>query len=154
MDYRDRLIADLARFHCERIVRRVAHLFRRQSAMSSGGFGTRTVWDEICLQEREGESPFWWAYTKEIERWVAHYVDKLDTAAKQALWLQTVEGSEWECALGPTAAGSDSVPVGAGDIVEYITAAVMRYAVVVKNARVERYIDESYVGRHELDMGR
>ncbi len=112
----------------------------------------KTVWDEVCLQERMGEGPFWSAYEQEIDRIIAYYIEKLDEPAKQALWLQTSAGDDWECTLGSDNDQWSNAPALDNDIVGYIRSAVRKEAEKCENRRVERYLEDSYNARHELDM--
>ncbi len=77
--------------------------------------GLRNVWDEVCVQVQGQESVMWDVYLDTISGIIAGYLSGLDDAVKQAIWLQTNNGMDWE----PSEEEKDT-PSSEEDIADYI----------------------------------
>ncbi|MGO9545552.1 MAG: hypothetical protein ACLPPF_12265 [Rhodomicrobium sp.] len=73
------------------------------------------MWDEVCVQVQGQESVMWDVYLDTISGIIAGYLSGLDDAVKQAIWLQTNNGMDWE----PSEEEKDT-PSSEEDIADYI----------------------------------
>ena len=98
MDPRDRIISRIADHECERISRKVIRSLQRMTeGMQSGDDSVlRNVWDEVCVQVQGQESLMWDGYLDTMSGMIASCLSGLDAAVKQAIWLQTKNGMDWE----------------------------------------------------------
>ena len=138
------IIRALADYVAERIARKtIAALQKRTETASGYGSGLKTVWDEICAQVQYEESILWDAYDQTVRSFLASYVEELPGHERDALWLQTNEGDDWDC-KDPDA--REEAPVLNDDIVgylahDYVYAAAGRWS----NARIRAFIDRSSI---------
>lgn len=101
--------------------------------------GLRNVWDEVCVQVQGQESVMWDVYLDTISGIIAGYLSGLDDAVKQAIWLQTNNGMDWE----PSEEEKDT-PSSEEDIADYIlTDYLLSSAANRTNDRIEKYNEES-----------
>ena len=56
----------------------------------------RTLWDEICIQVQGEESDLWSAYLEEVDTYLLDEINWLPRIEKEAMWMQTSEGTDWE----------------------------------------------------------
>jgi len=96
------------------------------------------VWDEVCVQVQGQESFFWEdAYLETIRGIVLGFVQDLDTATKQAIWLQTRAGEEWG-----EEEEDGTIPYSDEDVVEYILHSyVLSAADAYTNIRIQKYLE-------------
>jgi len=141
MDPRDRIISHIADRECERMSRKVIRILQRMTeGMQSGDdSGLRNVWDEVCVQVQGQESVMWDVYLDTISGIIAGYLSGLDDAVKQAIWLQTNNGMDWE----PSEEEKDT-PYSEEDIADYIlTDYLLSSAANWTNDRIEKYNEQS-----------
>ena len=98
MDPRDLIISRIADRECQRISRKVVRCLQRMTkGMQSGDdSGLRNVWDEGCVQVQGEHSVMWDVYLETIRDMITGHLANLDGAVKQAIWLQTNSGMEWD----------------------------------------------------------
>jgi hypothetical protein len=98
------------------------------------------MWDEICVQKWEGQWPAWEEQDQAVKDLVLRELGKLATYERDALWLRTDAGTDWEC---EEPEGRAQYPVCDPDIVDYISREYV-YDEARRprwTARVEAYID-------------
>ncbi len=139
MDYRDRIIKDIAARECRRISRKAILALQkiRNGTQSGADSPLRNTWDEICVQVQSEESIMWGAYQDTIEGIIQCEVDLLDQPTKKVIWLQTEGYEDWD-----EENNRESVPWVTEDIVRYIRRAfVLPTAEDWHNRRIDRYLD-------------
>jgi len=142
MTYRDKIISDLAEAECKSLSRKVIRsLTKRTDGMQSGdGTFLKNIWDEICVQVQGEESAMWDDYLDTIESLIFGEVAGLDTATKQAIWLQTDEGIDWK--FDNENNEDQKVPIDCEDIAKYILDGfVLSAAADWTNKRIEKYLE-------------
>lgn len=140
MNHKDKIISALAEAACEEISRKVIRSLRKMTAgMQSGDDSPlKNIWDEVCVQIQDQESAVWDYYLETVESLVMQELKGLDDATKQAIWLQTYEGSDWSCDNedGETADFVDD------DMAIYIVNNfVLSEAANFTNQRIEKYLE-------------
>src|SRR5438445_2183848 len=117
MDAHDTIIWKLADRACNRISRGVVGTLQKMTeGMQSGNdSGLKNIWDEVCVQVQGQESSMLEAYLDTIRIVIVRTLPQVDLEAKQAIWLQTSNGLDWE-----TNEKSENAPVDDDDIAEYI----------------------------------
>jgi hypothetical protein len=131
---------------CRRVIRQLQAL---PSEMTHGVLPhLRTVWDEVCIQKQGAESVFWDAYVEQMELFVHHEIAKLPTLEREALWLQTDAGRDWEF---DDERRSNEPPVYMGDIVLTVRAQLLSQAAGWSNPAIRAQQDAD--GRCWLDDG-
>ncbi|WP_080879233.1 hypothetical protein [Nitrospira sp. ND1] len=142
MNYRDNIIADLARSECETLSRKVIRSLTKMTDGMQSGDDTplKNIWDEICVQVQGQESVMWDAYLDTIESLILGELVGLDSATKQAIWLQTDDGTDWSVE-NEDQDGQD-VPIVCEDIAKYILDGfVLLAATNWTNKRIEKYLE-------------
>src|SRR5688572_15705133 len=91
------------------VCRRVIRQFQARDSDETRNYlaHVRTTWDAICIQVQGEESEYWNAYLDQIEIFLLHEVQRLPAIEREALWLQTDQGSTWASDEDLT---SDDVP--------------------------------------------
>ena len=126
----------------QRLTRKaVADLQRMKHTLSGDDSELKTTWDEICAQVQYEHFFAWEVYDQTVRAVVEGLVADLPQHEKQAIWLQTDAGFDWDC---EEPASRRSNPVTEDDIVEYVTSE-HDYAEAGKwsNARVRAFIERS-----------
>jgi hypothetical protein len=139
MDYRDRILVGIADRECKRLSRgAIRYLQSIQTGLLSGEDSLLgNAWDEVCVQVQDDESFYWWAYQQTIEAFVRPKVQELPLPTKQAIWLQTRSGEDWE----RDEAALEEVPAFEDDIVDHIVQGfVLHSAVNWTNDRIRAYL--------------
>jgi hypothetical protein len=91
------IVRAVAEEAARRITRKTITVLRRMKQTLSGDDSELdTTWDEICVQIQHEESLSWEVYEEATRALVAGYVDELPKYVKQALWLQSEAGIEWD----------------------------------------------------------
>ncbi|MCC7277374.1 MAG: hypothetical protein IT487_03535 [Chromatiaceae bacterium] len=123
-----------------RITRQViADLQRMKDTLSGEGSGLKTTWDEICVQVQYEQSFSWDAYDETVKTFVGGYVHDLPVHEREAIWLQTEPGCNWD---GEAPETRDAQPVVDDDITEYITNQhLYTEAERWSNARIRSYLE-------------
>src|SRR5262249_53262429 len=98
MDYKDEIIRQMAERQCEHLCRKVILALQKMTDCLLSGDDSllKNVWDEMCVQVQGQESGFWEAYLNTLEQLISQQVQPLETTIKQAIWLQTEAGFDWE----------------------------------------------------------
>lgn len=125
-----------------RIERKVIASFQRvNSGMAGDDSELKTIWDEICAQVQLEESVCWDTYDETVRTLVADLVADLPQHEKEAAWLQTEEGNDWEW---EDESQRETHPVLESDIVEHIvTHHIYTRAGEWTNARLRAYLDRA-----------
>jgi len=132
----------------QRITRKVIADLQRIDDISSGDDSElKTIWDHICVQVQGEHSLFWDAYDQTVRPIVVDCVSKLLKYEREALWLQTDAGIDWDF---KEADDREAYPVIEDDIVNYVVSQyVYAKAGEWSNARIRAYLDRS---TGELDL--
>ncbi len=139
----DRIVKALAQAVAQRLCRRaVARLQKMRHTLSGDDSELKTTWDEICAQVQGDESQFWDVYESVMTDALVLDVSQLTIHEKQALWLQSPEGEDWDCQ--DDECKSDEPPVFDDDIVrhlvqEYLLTEAGRWS----NARIRAFLERS-----------
>jgi len=144
LDYRDSIIAGIAKIECLRISKKIIRALQRLSDGMQSGDDTplKNIWDEICVQVQYEESVMWDAYLSTVSQIILPEVEKLDEHTKQAIWLQTNEGMEWEDEVADDEEGRKIAPLSEDDIVKHILYSyILSTAGDWNNKRIEKFID-------------
>ncbi len=139
MDYRDQIISAVANRECARVARKVIHFLQKTSeGMQSGDDSPlKNLWDEVCVQVQGQESVLREVYVEVIEQSIAVEVQKLPETTKQAIWLQTNNGSDWAC---DQEEDRGYAPYDEQDIIDHIlTQYVLSQAADYSNSRIREY---------------
>ena len=107
--------------------------------MSGNDSELKTTWDEVCAQVQYEESFDWDAYDDTVRAIVCTHVAGLPEHERQALWLLTDAGSDWEWEE-PENRQTD--PARDDDIIDWVTREyVYAEAGTFSNARIRAYIE-------------
>lgn len=136
------IVKDLAEKAIQRITRKViADLLRMEETLSGDDSALKTTWDAICVQVQDEHSYAWDAYDTTVRALVDAYVCDLPLHEREAIWLQTEPGSDWDWEEPET---RDAFPVVDDDISQYITNEyIYREAGRWSNARIRSFIERS-----------
>ena len=128
--------------HAARSVTRkaVAALQKRTETTSGCDSGLKTVWDEIFVQVQYEESVLWDAYDETVRAFLEAYVKELAQHEREAIWLQTDAGRDWDCEEPEQ---RESYPVLDDDIVDYLVRQLYPEAGRWSNARIRAFIDRA-----------
>lgn len=150
MDYRDRILKDIADAECERICKNVILKLRRRKDrltfrengycfMSREETGLKTIWDEICVQTNEAKFSAYWSYFETVVNgYIEAELGKASESVRKAIWLQTDEAFRkevnYEC-------GEEEVEIYHDELVKYIADEyVYRKAWSWRNTRIDNYL--------------
>lgn len=136
------IVRQLAESVCRCLSRRVVLALQRMTddRLSGDDSCLQNTWDEICVQVQHEHSFAWDAYDQTVRALVAGEVESLADFEREAVWLQTPQGVEWDCDDGHS-----HNPVFNDDIVEYIISDVYTQADNWSNPRIRKYIDSSHL---------
>jgi hypothetical protein len=117
------IVQDLAESVCERVKTEVIRTLKgMEGGLSGEESGLGSVWEEICVQLQYEESVCWDTYDMTVRETVQFVVEELPPFEREALWLLTDEGSDWEC---DDEEDRVSYPICIPDIVRYVVEAVV-----------------------------
>ena len=142
MNYRDKIISDLAEAECKSLSRKIIRSLTKMTDGMQSGDGTflKNIWDEVCVQVQGEESTMWDIYSETIQSLILGEVAGLDTATKQAIWLQTDEGIDWK--FDKENNEDQEVSIVCEDITKYILDGfVLSAAADWTNKRIEKYLE-------------
>lgn len=146
MNYRDKIISDLAEAACKRLSQKVIGFLTKMTDRMQSGDDTplKNIWDEICVQVQDEKSGMWDHYLDSIQPIILGVVVELDAATKQAIWLQTDEGIDWKLDNEDQEDQEDQkVPIVCEDIAKYILDGfVLSAAGDWTNKRIEKYLEK------------
>jgi len=137
------IVRQLAEHKAKHITRRtIAALQRLTDCKLSGDDSVlANTWDEICAQVQGEESYAWDVYVETMKAILAGDVEELASYEREALWLQTNQGSDWDC---EDEKAREPYPICNGDIVEYLLSDyVLTAADGWSNTRIRAYLDWS-----------
>jgi hypothetical protein len=134
-----RAVAKEAARHITRKV--INRLQSMKHTLSGDDSELKTTWDEICAQVQYEESFYWDAYDETVRSYLTGYVAKLPKHEREAIWLQTDAGGDWDC---EEPEDRESNPVLDDDIVDYLA----REYIYVEagrwsNARIRAFIERA-----------
>lgn len=145
--YKDKIIEYVAEEACKKVSRKVIRGFQEMTEGMQYGDDSplKNVWDEICAQVQGEQSFMWGVYLDTIRQFIGHELELLDRQIKQAIWLQTNEGSDWEYDNEENEQEEDSVPFCEDEIVKYILQDyILQSAANWNNEQIEEYFDNRY----------
>jgi hypothetical protein len=125
-----------------KVIRNLQELNDTNALLSGENSGLANTWDEICVQLQGEESYFWDAYEDMIESSTRYFVGKLPDYEREAVWLLTAEGEDWDC---EPEEDRDPDPVFNYDIVRYIAGCVMTAGNDWSNHRIRSFLDSQYL---------
>lgn len=136
------IVKALAEKTIRRITRKtIADLQRMDHLLSGEDSGLSTTWDEICTQVQHERSFAWDAYDETVEAIVSFYVDELPAHEREAIWLQTEPGFDWDC---EETHNREPYPIVDDDVTEYIiNEYIYTEAGRWSNVRIRKYIERS-----------
>ena len=134
-----RAVADSA---ARRGARKVIRALQRMTHTLSGDdSGLTTTWDEVCVQVQDEESFAWVVYDEIVRGLVEGFAADLPKHEREAIWLQTDAGIDWEIEADSNHAG---YPICDDNIVDYLLKEyVYAEAADWSNARIRAFIDRS-----------
>ena len=137
------IVSVVAQLASRRIARRViTDLQRMRHKLSGDDSELETTWDEICAQvQYEKFTMAWDAYDETVKAIVGGYVGELPAHERDAIWLQTEAGSDWDPEEPET---RRPCPPVEDDVTAYITEEhVYAEADRWSNARIRTHIERS-----------
>ncbi len=134
------IVRAVAEEAARRITRKViAALQRMTDTLSGDDSGLMKIWDEICAQVQYEKSFNWESYDETVRGIVLGQLATLKTYEREAIWLQTDEGIEWDC---KELEDREAHPVSDDNIVEWLMSEhVYAKAGNWSNARVRANIE-------------
>lgn len=138
-----RIVRALADEVCQSVLRRTIRALQSMTnpdgLLSGEDSGLANTWDEICVQLQGEDSYFWDTYEEVVRTFVEGFVDELPANEREAVWLQTPEGGDWD---SEGAGEREPSPVVDDDIVNYIlNDYVLRAGNDWSNSRIRSYLD-------------
>jgi hypothetical protein len=133
------IVHDLAEKVCQRLTRKAIIDLQKMDALLAGeDFGLQNTWDGICVQVQYEQSFSWEAYDDTVHLLLDTYMEELAVYEREAVWLQTPEGEDWDC---EDSSEREPYPVFDSDIVRYLKAE-FDYAEAGRwgNPRIRAYI--------------
>jgi hypothetical protein len=137
------IVHDLADCTAKRVTRRAILALRRMTDYLGSGDDSelKNTWEEICVQVQFEQSVMWDAYEQTMCAFLAGEVELLRTHEREALWLQTPQGEDWDCEDNTD---RDPYPVFNDDIVRYLLQAhLLAEAGRWSNPRIRVYLDRA-----------
>jgi hypothetical protein len=58
--------------------------------------GLKNTWEELCVQAQLERSVYWDIYIEDLQQSVAVEVEQLQPYEREAVWLQTPAGEDWD----------------------------------------------------------
>ena len=112
------------------------------AGFSGDGSGLKNAWDEICVQVQYDESTSWDTYVDLMEGMAEGEIEELPAHQREAMWLQTSEGEDWE---DEPVEDRDAYPVWNRDIAKHLLENYLYVqAGAWKNIRIRTFIDRYY----------
>lgn len=138
-----KIVEDLAEQESRRIANRtIRALQRMRDTLSGDDSGLATTWEEVCVQVQCEHSIYWSAYVETIDALVGADVAELQPYIREAIWLQTQQGWDWDCEDEDE---RDAAPVYEPDVTEYIVSNyVMSAADNWSNSRIRAFKERRY----------
>ena len=112
------IVQDLGECVCERVkTAAIRTLDAMEGGLSGDDSGLGSLWEEICVQVQYEQSIDWNMCDTTVRETVQHEVEELPPFEREALWLLTEEGSDWECCDESDRA---TYPICVSDIVRHV----------------------------------
>jgi hypothetical protein len=137
------IVSAVAEEASQRITRKVIAALQgmKDTLLSGDDSELETTWDEICVQVQDEESFFWDTYDEIVRDMVRGHVAQLPRYKREAIWLQTVAGSDWD---SEEPESREPYPVVDDDVVDYLVPKyVYSQAADFSNTRIEAYLARS-----------
>jgi hypothetical protein len=137
------IVSAVAEEASQRITRKVIAALQgmKDTLLSGDDSELETTWDEICVQVHDEESFFWDTYDEIVRDMVRGHVAQLPRYKREAMWLQTVAGSDW---ASEEPESREPYPVVDDDVVDYLVPKyVYSQAADFSNTRIEAYLARS-----------
>jgi hypothetical protein len=138
-----RIVRRLAEQVCQRVTRRVIRYLQElvDGLQSGDDSGLTNAWEEICVQVQGEQSVLWDAYDVTVRQIVSMEVTRLPEYERDAVWLQTPEGEQWDAEEKDE---REKSPVTGDNIIDYLTNDyVYSAAANWSNLRIRKYLDLS-----------
>ena len=137
------IVQELGESVCGRVKTEVIRTLEgMDGGLSGDDSGLSSVWEEICVQVQDEESIFWDMYDRTVRETIQHVVEELPPFEREALWLLTDEGSDWECC---DESDREPYPICVSDIVQYIIEnAIYEEARCSTNPNVLKYLRRKF----------
>ena len=138
-----RIVRRLAEQVCQRIMRRVIRSLRKLvgGLQSGDDSGLTSTWEEICVQVQGEQSSLWDAYDVTVRQVVSMEVTGLPEHERDAVWLQTPVGEQWDAEDEDE---REKSPVDEDSIIDYLTNEyVYSAAANWSNLRIRKYLEQS-----------
>lgn len=112
------IVQDLAESVFERVKSKtIKMLDAMEGGYSGDSSGLSSLWEELCVQVQHEQSIDWRSCEMITYETVEGLVEELAPFEREALWLLTDEGSDWECDDEQERA---SYPVNVSEIVKHV----------------------------------
>jgi len=137
------IVRDLAEATAKRVTRRAILALQRMTDCLGGGDDSelKNTWEEVCVQVQFEQSVMWDAYEQTMCAFLAGGVELLRTHEREALWLQTPQGEDWDC---EDETDREPYPVFNIDIIQYLLRAhLLAEAERWSNPRIRAYMDRA-----------
>jgi hypothetical protein len=103
--------------------------------------GLTNAWEEICVQVQGEQSALWDAYDVMVRQVVSIEVTALPGHERDAVWLQTPEGEQWDAEVEDE---REKSPVAEDNIIDYLTNDhVYSAAANWSNPGIRKYLEQS-----------
>ena len=136
------IVSNLAEQLCQQLTRKVIFSLQAlKNGLASGDdSGLTNAWEEICVQVQAEESFSWEGYDLTVRKMVSAQVAELLPHEREAIWLQTPAGDDWDAGDEET---RKEYPVAEDEIVEYVTTQyVYSSAGDWGNGRIRKYLEQ------------
>lgn len=94
------------------------------------------TWDVICVRLQLDLSFHWSPYQQTIDLLIEGRLEGMPLYERDALWLLTEEGNDWDCELEEE---RDEYPVTSSHLIGYVRSELLNRALYWRNARISRY---------------
>jgi hypothetical protein len=136
-------VVALADHAATRTTRRVVRALQKLThcRLSGDDSGLANIWDEICVQAQFDQFDCWDIYEETGKGILGGLVAGLSIHEKDAIWLQTEAGWDWDY---DTRDANAECPLIEEEIVDYVwTEYVLAEAGRWKNARIRAYLERA-----------
>lgn len=120
----------------KKLIKRVIRFLQRSVPGLLEDQGAQNLWDEICIQTQNDDSPFSELYSEHIEKLLEKLAEQLSETERVALWLVTYSG---ECLLDTPGFGlkiPKDMPVKNLEIARHLVQSVLNEAMNYENKRI------------------
>src|SRR5262245_49566371 len=106
------VLFEIAERECQKICRKTIRTLQRMDSANHSDL--ENAWNELCVQAQGGESIYWEIYVDTVTRIIGGHLERVTDEIKQAMWLSTPNGLNWQ------GMDSEPAPYSEDDIVEHI----------------------------------